>query len=334
MSKELFYKFVENKNNVPLYFPIVKNLLRQRKSGNKYKIKGYGEIKQEDLTDPIKVAEVFDYLIKNSIKNKNYDASIFPTLISKNEAPNFYFKNEKPAEEEIYWILYLLFSGLSYRDYVINLYNVNEKLREDFRKFLINEEKTIFLSSSGASFDIGKAISSILEYRSNKKINFKIKEFILSFVFLLSFIRWIKKNLENKKEENILSDIEEILPDYLEKLDIRENVGLVVFNIPKTKKEIYFFPRIKKIILRWCSNYLLGKTDRLDIAYTIFSFYIPHKDYVDKSVDLLNKFLYYFLQNRIDGKLLNELIILKIEYSLKERKKSNIMFAKTFFEKL
>ena len=87
-----------------------------------------------------KIETVIEYLVEESaMRKKRYTASILPTIITPEQAPNFWFKNEKePTGNEIYKFLFLLLTGLYQGNYVINLDNVDLSLMRSFRDQLID----------------------------------------------------------------------------------------------------------------------------------------------------------------------------------------------------
>lgn len=335
--KDLFCKFLSDKTNVKYALPIARLLLRQRTKGEYIIIRGLGSFRQEELED--RLLEIFTFLAEKSIKNRTYDSSIIPTTISQIQAPNFYFSNECLNEEEIFRILYLIFSGIYYEDYVVNIDNVEESIRQSFREYLINEKLLIFDkkdSKTKVGIDTRKLLTEIGVKTSVKFVKGS-KEFIFSFLILSAFVEWIRrKTIEIEKKQKIMKFLD--LPYLLKELKISDDIQLVIFVLSKEKKKIYFIPKVKNIIIKWYGNYLTGEEDHISIAKFIFSNYISHKDYNKTSLSLLNKFLYYFLSGHVNGELLNKLINLKISYEL--RSKNNRVFgfpyrsAKNFFRYL
>lgn len=332
--KENLYRYFENKENLMYSVPIIRSLFQHLKS-KKINDKTIGKYLEDEYLLSEKIPEIFEILKNEAIKNKQYPACFFPTIISKKDAPNFYLFKEYPSEDEIYKFFYLLITGIYHRTkdelYVVNIDSQNENLFKNFREFLINENiliipKKIEKSMSGINID---SIVSKLNLKIFKGINFS-REFIFSFIVVSSFALWIKENLNKKiyKEELEKEIGVELI---LDSLDINDNINLIVFKLSrskKTKKEMYSISRLRKIIVKWYKDFIEDREKSPAIVQFIFSFY--YND--DYCLDRLNKFLYYFLNGHINGELLDKLINFKISYELNRKKKPfGIINAKKFF---
>lgn len=348
--RDLLEKFLEDETNRKYALPIVKRLLQQRFRSGYYIVKGKIKVKESELENNI--LNIFEALIDKSVgEDRKYDASLIPTIISIDNAPNFYIGKESPTEEEVYRFLYLIISGIYRGSYIVNLDNVNEKIRDDFRKYLINEKILILPSEKEeGGVDLQKMMDSI-----GIKVIPHLDRFIYSFILLSSFVTWLKEMYVDESEWKEL-DKELGASSILEEVGINEDVTLVVCYLPeqkkdksrrkkrkkkeskkeKSKKEIYFFPRLKSLISKWYGDYLIGKEDSPFIVDFIFSTYVSDKDYRELSSSLLNKFLYYFLNGYVNGELLSKLINLKISYELKKKTKQIYGFsnASRFFSEL
>ncbi|MEM5882487.1 MAG: hypothetical protein QXS69_03440 [Candidatus Aenigmatarchaeota archaeon] len=328
--RDLLEKFLEDETNRKYALPIVKKLLQQRLRSGYYIVKGKIKVKESELENNI--LNIFEALIDKSVgEDKKYDASLIPTIISIDNAPNFYIGKESPTEEEVYRFLYLIISGIYRGSYIVNLDNVNEKIRDNFRNYLINEKILILPSEKEeGGIDLRKMMNSM-----GIKVIPYLDKFIYSFILLSSFVVWLRK-VYFKKEEWIKKTREIGVPSMLEEIGINEDVTLVVCYLPKHKKEIYFFPRLKSLISKWYGDYLIGKEDSPFMVDFIFSTYVSDKDYRELSSSLLNKFLYYFLNGYVNGELLSKLINLKISYELKKKTKQIYGFsnARRFFSEL
>ncbi|MEM5847326.1 MAG: hypothetical protein QXE97_04540 [Candidatus Aenigmatarchaeota archaeon] len=328
--KKLLENFLKEKSNRSYALPIVERLLQQRLRKGHYIIKGKMKVHESELEN--NMLHIFESLIEKCVReDKKYDASLIPTIISPDQAPNFYLGRENPTEDEIYRFLYLIISGIYRGEYIVNLDNVDERVRSNFRKYLINEKLLIFPSDKEkGGIDLKKLMNAI-----GIKVVPPLNEFIYSFILISSFVTWIKK--ESLEIENWKKQAEELgIPSLLEKIGIRDDVALVICYLPKQKKEMYFVPKLKSFISKWYGGYLTGREDYPFIVKFIFSTYIPDKQYRELSSSLLNKFLYYFLNGYVNGELLDKLINLKISYELKEKTRKVYGFskAKEFFSKL
>lgn len=260
--------------------------------------------------------EIVEEMINNALKRGRYEAWFLPTVISPEKASNFYIGKESPTPEEIYKFLYLLISGI-YRDqYIVNLDNADEKVVSDFREDLIKEKKAIILSGGKEGINIKKVLNDL-----GIKVSPVLTEFIFTFIIVSYFVYWIKTS---KKKEWSERWKEIGLDSTLETLGITDDTTLVIFSVPKQKKEVYYVPKLKEFILKWYKKYLEDEEETPYIVKFIFSLYIADEQYRDLSASLLNKFLYYFLNGYVNGELLDKLVNLKIFYELRERGRKKI----------
>jgi len=325
--KELLFGFLEDRKKREYCLPIVRKLLQANFREGKYIIKAPGrklEILPEEIEE--KVEEICEFVVEKALK-EGYSALVVPFIISKEQAPNFYITEEKPREDELWWWLYHLLTGVHCRYfdprrrgehfYVLNLANVPKEIGEEFREYLINENFLILGERSG--LNINEMLS-----RLEVPKGIPLKEFILGFIFLSYFAKFWKDWKEKEKVAKIKGkEIPKITDESL----------LLIFVLPRQKKKVYVFPKLKRIMLRWYGEF--SEREIPKISKFIFSFYAADKDYKEESASLLNKFLYYFLQDYVNGELLAKLIELKINYELKKRGRFyGIANAKQFFSKL
>jgi len=314
--KKLLENFLEEESNREYALPIFQRLIQAIKHGEIKRIREQG---REELIK--KMPEIFEKMKDDALEKKRYVAHIFPTIISPQQAPNFYIGKESPTEEEIYRFFYLTISGIYKGPYIVNLDNVDEKIRDNFRDYLIREELLILPGKKGEGVNIKRILNDL-----GIKVVPQLDEFIYSFIIFSFFASWIKL-VERRKDQ--IKKIEELgLNSVLEKIGINDDATLVVFYIPKQKKEMYYIPKIKNFLLTWYEDYLKGKEDYPSVVKFIFSNYVSDKQYRKLSSSLLNKFLYYFLNGYVNGELLNKLINTKISYELKKKSKRIYGFAK------
>lgn len=271
--------------------------------------------------------EIINEMIGNTLKRGRYEAWFLPTTISPEKAANFYIGKEKPTPNEVYKFFYLLISGIYSNQYVVSLDNVDERKLSEFRQDLIKEGKMIIPSKGQTGLDTRKVLSDI-----GVKLAPKLTEFIFAFIIVSYFVSWLKRPME--KEEWIKSWEKEGLISTLETLGVTDDTTLVIYSLPKQKKEIYYVPKIKNFILKWYKNYLEDKEKTPSVVKFILSLYISDKHYSDLSALLLNKFLYYFLNGYVNGEILDKLINLKIFYELKQKKVYGFSKASKFFREL
>jgi hypothetical protein len=322
--KKLLEDFLKEESNRQYALPIFERLTQAIRHGEIADIRKQG---REEIVK--RMPEIFEKMKDDALKKKRYVAHIFPTIISPEQAPNFYIGKEIPTEEEIYRFFYLIISGIYKGPYIINIDNVDEKIRNEFRNYLIREELLILPGKKGEGVNIKKILSDL-----DIKVTPQLNEFIYSFVIFSSFISWIKKIEER---ENLIKEIEELgLSSMLEKIGINDDATLIIFYIPKQKKEMYVIPKIKNLLLTWYEDYLKGKEDYPSVVKFIFSNYVSDKQYRELSASLLNKFLYYFLNGYVNGELLNKLVNTKIYYEFRKKSKGIYGFVKSrqFFARI
>jgi len=308
----LLEDFLKDKRNRRYAAVILNKLTSQHRHGVIAEIrnKGFYSFVEE-------LERIIDYLVNDSIKKRRYTASILPTMISPQQAPNFWFKNEKePTKEEIYRLLYIILTGLYRGNLVINLDNIDSLLISDFREWLISKETLILPEEKVAGGLDTSKIMSELNIRS-----FPLSEF--GFTLLLSsyFSKWLKEGIKMKTEWK--QKMEELgLPSTLSDAGINDTATLIVCNLHRQKKEMHIFSRFKEFILRWYGDFLRNKTESIDLILFLSSIYVRHKDYREISEKMMDKFIYYLLRGSISGELLVNLVNLKVKYELKERKGS------------
>jgi hypothetical protein len=322
--KKLLEDFLKEESNRQYALPIFERLTQAIRHGEIADM-----IKQGREKIVKRMPEIFEKMKDDALKKKRYVAHIFPTIISPQQAPNFYIGKEVPTEEEIYRFFYLILSGIYKGPYIINIDNVDEKIRNEFRSYLIREEKLILPGKKGEGVDIPKILNDL-----GIQVAPQLDEFIYSFIIFSSFASWIKKIEERG---NLIKEIEELgLSSVLEKVGVNDDATLIIFYIPRQKKEMYIIPKIKNLLLTWYEDYLKGKEDYPSVVKFIFSNYVSDKQYRKLSASLLNKFLYYFLNGYVNGELLNKLVNTKIYYEFRKKSKRIYGFvnSKQFFARI
>jgi hypothetical protein len=307
--QNLLEKFLDDRQNSKYAAGILLKLTGQHRHGSIANIRKKG---MTAITDNVK--DIITYLVEDSINKRRYTASILPTIVSPQLAPNFWFRNEKePTEEEVYRLLYLLLSGLYQGNYVVNLDNVNISLREKFRRSLIEENILIFPEENT------RGGINLKEVFNNLGISrFPLSEFGFSLLILSYFVHWVKDRTE-------ISDFIQKMKNMgislaLDKVGINDTITLIICNIHRQKKEMYIIPRLKDFIIKWYEDFLIDKEDSISLLSFLSSLYVTHKDYRKTADQVMNKFIYYLLKGYVNGELLVDLVNLKIKYEFKERK--------------
>lgn len=318
--KDLLFEFLRSHENRKYCLPILQRLLRANVKAKKMgegekekwltikigKTREKLELRVEELYD--KMENVCEFIVRKALA-EGYNAMVVPFMISVDQAPNFYIFKERPTEEELYWWLYHLLSGVHYGDIVVNIANLPEESRKKFREYLIEEKFLIVGDGKGVNT---KEILSRIGAPSLSKVYLN-EEFILGLLFLSYFAKFwaLQKGMESV----------EVFKNKLKQL-ISDDVSLLVFILSREKKRVYIFPRLDSLITRWYDDLLSADMSTLvpKISSFIFSFYIREKEYAKLAAILLNKFLYYFLSGYINGEILCKLIEVKISYELKKGK--------------
>jgi hypothetical protein len=310
--KELLFKFLEDKNNRKYCVPILQRILTPSRRKGKFivtidKNKKRLELKQEELEG--KIEEICEFVVEKTLV-EGYNALAVPFMISRDQAPNFSIFDEKPKEDELWWWIYHLLTGIHFGSTVINLVNVSDEIRREFREFLVNKKFVVIGGKSGLNT---KEILS--QVRVPAGIPLGEQEFILGFLFLTYFaIFWASRKGKESVEE---------LKKNLE-TTITSDASLLIFVLPREKKRVYVFPRLNRLLIKWYEDlFSLKEGEPLipRISTFVFSFYIQDKKYRETTCGLINKLLYYFLLGQINGEILSKLVEIKAAYELKEVKK-------------
>jgi len=307
--QDLLNEFFEDRQNRKYAAGILHKLTGQHRHGC------IAEIRREGISGFIdKMEDVITYLVDDAINKKRYTSSILPTIVSPQQAPNFWFKNEKePTEEEVYRLLYILLSGLYRGNYVVNLDNVDALIRENFRNWLIEKNVLIFPEEGTIGGINLKEILSKLQIHG-----FPLSEFGFSLLIISYFVNWLR----DKTDRSFMQKMKSMgLPLILDEIGVGDTVTLMIYNLHKQKKEMYVIPRLKDFIVKWYEEFLMGKENSIPLLSFLSSLYVRHKDYQKIADKTMNKFIYYLLRGYVNGELLVNLINIKTKYELKEKKR-------------
>lgn len=303
--RELLTKYVEDSGYQNLVDQIIRKITLQYTTGD-----------VAEWREGKKYKKIIEHIVYDCCyKEKRYTASLIPPMISIDKARNFYIGSSMfPSKDEAYKWLYLLITGLIYQDKIVNLDNISYDLQEDFRRFLIDENFLILRKEKqkriGINLSRFREIFEKITLPSNK-------EFVFGLQILSMFAHWIKSKAP--KRIKIISEMG--LQDLFRDLTLNEETALVIFVVPRTKKSMYFFPRINTVILKWFGKYITHEEKIPAILEVLSSLYIHDKKYRDRCGDLINKFTYYLLNGYVNGELLSNLINIKTSYSLKEKQR-------------
>jgi hypothetical protein len=307
--KELLSKFLEDRNNRKYCISILQKLLRANKRRGKFvitidKIKKKLEISPEDLEK--RIEEVCEFIVEKTLI-EGYNALTIPFIISRDQAPNFCLFEETPREDELWWWIYHFLSGVHFGNIVLNLANVSEEIRQEFREFLVNKNFVMIGERSGLNTK-----TMLSQIRAPPGIPLGEQEFILGFLFLTYFaIFWVSRKGKESTEE-FKKNLEST---------ITSDASLLIFVLPREKKRVYVFPRLNHSLINWYEDLFSlkeGEPPIPKIPTFAFSFYIRDEKYREITCALLNKFFYYFLLGHINGEILLKLVEIKAIYELKE----------------
>ena len=260
-----------------------------------------------------RIQEVIEFLVNDAINKKRYTASILPTIVSPNQAPNFWFRDEKePTREEVYRLLYMLLTGLYHGNCVVNLDNVDASILNEFRNSLV-KKSIIREYEAFIGIDVKKMFQE-LDIR-----RFPLTEFGFSLLILSHFASWLRDRASKIYPDHMQKIKEMGLPNVLSEMGVEETITLVTCNILRQKKEMYITPRLKDFVVKWYEDFMAEKQSSPCILSFLSSLYVNHKDYREMSEKLMNKFIYYLLRGYVNGELLVDMINFKTRFELKEK---------------
>jgi len=294
MWEQIFYNYFQDEGCKKYSFKIFQKLFSQFKSGEFKKL-----TIEESFENEFK--ELINQFVQKNVEEANFSSSIIPTMLSDSVAKNFYLNlksNRYPIEEnEIYFWIFHITSGIFYRNYVFNIISSKPGEWVLFLKEFKNKalEAGLINSERGLDKDILK------DYLGLKRITLEIDN--LAVLYILAF--FAKIFLEENEE--------------LEELGIDDaSVGILVEIVPGSKNKIYFYTKINRFIK---NVFYANEEFTTDFMRTIESLITDDKNYKDMSLKFVNDLLYYLLKyQRLNGEMLYKVIDLKIN-SLKHRKR-------------
>lgn len=317
-----FKKFFEKESNKNYAYPIFSSFIFGQLRGS-----SGGKIR-EILDNPESYLKNFFQLFEDLAQKKEYTASIFPTIISSKEAINFFLPGEKkPNREEVFQYLYLVSTGIYHRNIIINLITEKENKWESFLSKLKSEESFIILTKNENQQSKKPSISVEINFNTLKKyIGCNIPFIPLERnIFLLTIINffvvwWLKE--KNKIKINSLEEIGKVLTS---KIGLSDNAVLIVFEKRRNEKtKVFFYPRLSRFIQKWYSEYLkTGKEEDNYLPKFLFSL-VDFDD--ERSINYLDKFLYFLFRGNVNGEILEKLLNLKTKLIINLRKEGKQVF--------
>ncbi len=303
MWKQIFYSYFEDEEFKNYSFKIFQKLFSQFKSGK------FKELTiEESFKDKNKFKELINQFVKEKIEKKEFSSSIIPTILKDSVAKNFYLDLRSSQytmkEDEIYFWLFHITSGIFYKNYVFNIHSSKPEKWVLFLKKIKDRLSLYFLTSkeNGVNKDMLKDYLGL----KNLKIIFLEKGNLMIF-YLLAF--YAKIFLEKKET--------------LEELGIDDSSFCTLVEFSQgSKNKIYFYTKINKFIEEiFYNKETSNKNFSVDFIIAISSLINYDKNYKDLSLKFIDDLLYYLLKyRRINGEILYKIIDLRIS-SLRNQKK-------------
>ncbi len=318
--KNRLFEFWKKRENREYCIPIMEKLLQANFRKGRYVIK-IKRKRLEILPEEIekKLEEISEHLIEKALE-EGYGAYVVPFMISMDRAPNFFIQKELPKEEELWWWLYHLFTGLHFGDYIVTLTNVPEEIVLHFRNHLV-ENNFIIFQKEKSGIDL-KRLAGELKVPPGP---FYDSGSLFAFLVLSYFAKFLR---DYKEKEEIAKLSGKSLPI------LTDEATLFLFILSREKKKVYVFPRLNTLLSKYFKDVIEEKKDLPSILTFVCSFYIGEKRYREKSIGLLDKFVHYLLHGYVSGELLSQLVELKISYEVGREKNYGIFGSKDFFSKL
>ncbi|MGC9079467.1 MAG: hypothetical protein ACP5G1_01880 [Nanopusillaceae archaeon] len=292
--------------------------------------------------DTSELLEILKSEIEKS-KSEGVRSTILPTTTSYKEGKNFFLKKKDIflSEDEIRELIddftgvYIKLGG-----YVYLLKIKDEELEKIYKSIVILRDINLESEKIRENY-----MKKALEYLglSDKLYKGFVSDYshIILFLMLNHFIMTL---ISSKKEDITLEllglDINEL------NSDINKPINAVFTVLSRNKKKKYYLNDLTRFIkiyyirelsialkdTRISSKFNYIDLNRSTVGSFVFSFYIPDKDYKDKSAGLLDKFLYYLVfKNKINFEILSKMILLLYEYIDKSKKYLTIRSAGDFY---
>ena len=281
----------------------------------------WSELKKDDFIHCVEL------MVNSAIEKGSYTVSFYPSVISFDQARNFYMNGERrpsnDIKDELWKSLYLMISGVYAGDTIVNLDNIDDEGRKMWRKLFTEE---VYLKKiTEKRLDLGLDIEK-LSKELNLKMRFRIGPLYLSLLLIGFFVKKLKE--AKNTVEDMLGTLESLWK-------FREDTLMVVYDIPlRKKKRMYYIPRVSSLITRFFRGFLEDpnlKTPPLLRYIDSLSMLTSSKKY-DELEKIREAFTYYLLiHHKINGELLNKWILLKVEDSTRTGKFLPFSYAERFF---
>ncbi|MEM5830409.1 MAG: hypothetical protein QW409_03725 [Candidatus Aenigmatarchaeota archaeon] len=315
----------DNGTSIYKYIPLLNFVTSQYRTGF------LADLKKKNLWELfLAFVAVRDYL------NRELSTSIFYTSQTRKEGAGYYISGEKEVSLQEILDEILLHLNSFYR---IEWYKENNKITgylyeircfgkigENFREYMMGlslDEKRGFSLGDIAIFNpIILSKNGKLLIKNPNILLFVVVDYILTQIFLESY---------ESRSNFIISD-----EDFAEIFFVNDRLRI---------RRYYIFPNISEIYYKFYFGeknyeYITDEENVKQIKGSklsrfLFSFFINDKDFAEKSEILLDKLIYYlFTYGKLNGKILDELMLLLIEYNdylTKKDKQYNIKIVKYLY---
>ncbi|MEM3396872.1 MAG: hypothetical protein QXO11_03405 [Thermoplasmata archaeon] len=275
-------------------------------AGQRWKIKNdIDKYKQENNSEMVrnKIMEFLEVIVEQSI-NEEAKSFIWPTMIKES---NLNMIGEGVEEEEELWrVLYLIYTGVKFGSYIVNMDNIGDSGRKWLRNTLITS--TVIMGRKGLDF---KPIMERLKIRFNPA-----SQPFFSTLVLLQF--WAVKGLEDWRKYEGETNVEPWERIISEKFGAdfgwSENTTLVIFG-RETKGMYHVFPQSINLIKKW----LNPENTTVEFLNSIVN--ISDQQLRELATKKREMLVYYLLRyHRINGELLSQIIEIKCNTELKKHR--------------
>ena len=256
--------------------------------------------------------------IESLTKKQEYSSLFFPAVVGKPSAPNFWLPTErsKPQPEEVWQAAYLLLSSIQFNDVLINLDNIGEHGRSEWRRLLGKGRGKVQL--------LGRIRSELQLHSGNWGT------FTVALAAIAYFVHKKETDGSGRKAGGSLGK-------YINKLKewgINDDTTLIVCQMGRREKhEIYYFGRLTPFIAKWFRSSVYGGNAPPLISFVDSLTTLSRRN---KFVDKTREKLVFHLLNygAINGETLAKLVEARVQDALDSKRYSTIKGAKQFFEML
>jgi hypothetical protein len=273
-------------------------------------------------------------LLEVLAEDKTYSTFLFPAIPGRESAPNFYIpgENDTPEEGEKWKAIYIIFSSVRVGNTLLNLDNIGEKGRNQWRQKLHSENPAQFYKEIRGEFEL---------------FSRNFGPFFTSLLAFGYFIAKVRNELAKKKGIRGSYGLSDFIDDLYEEYGFRRDTTLVVVSGgPREKKEVHYLSSLVPLTSRWFSGFVENREERPALLTFIDSLSnVKGTKRYELASSLREKLSYYLLRyGRINSETLDSLVELRVEDTLASASRSKkggsgsnvygIMSARDFFSYL